>query len=87
MCVEFTNVNKASSKDSYPLQSVDRLVDQSSGCEILCFIEVQSGYNQVPMTWEDEEKTSFVTDLCTFYFKVMSFGLRNAGTTFQRLMD
>lgn len=71
-------------KDSYPLPSVDRLVmDQSSGCEMLSFLDTHLGYNQVPMARRDEEKTSFITKMGTFCFKMIPFGLRNVGVTFQ----
>lgn len=82
MCVDFTILNKACFKDSYPLSSFDRLVDQSSGCKLLSFMDTHSRYNQVPMACEDEEKKSFITEMGTFSFKVMPFGLRNVRTTF-----
>lgn len=87
LCIDFTNLNKACPKDRYLHPSVDRLVDQSSICELLSFMDAHSGYNQVLMAREDEEKTSFVTDLGTFCFRVIPFRLRNTGATFQRLMD
>lgn len=69
-------------KDNYSLPSIDRLVDQSSECELLSFMVAHSGYNQVSLAQEDEEKIYFVTDLGTFCFMVMPFGLRNACATF-----
>lgn len=87
MCVDFTNNNKSCLKDSYPLLSVDHLVDRAPGCELLSFIDTHLGYIQVPMAREDEEETPFIMDMGTFCFKVMPFGLRNEEATFQRLMD
>ena len=78
---------KACPKDSYPLPSIDELVDGASGNELLSMMDAHSGYNQILMHEPDEEKTSFITDSGTFCYRVMPFGLRNAGATFQRLMD
>lgn len=62
MCVDFTDLNKAYPKDSYPLRSVDRLVDGVSGHEVLSFRDAYSGYNQIPMYAPDQEKIAFITE-------------------------
>lgn len=54
---------------------------------MLSFVDAQSGYNQVPMARANDKKITFITELETFCFRVMSFGTRNVGATFQRLMD
>ena len=87
MCVDFTDLNKACPKDSYPLPSIDALVDSASGCKMLSFLDAFSGYNQIKMHPRDESKTTFMTETCTYCYKVMPFGLKNAGATYQRLMD
>jgi len=87
MCVDFTDFNKACPKDSYPLPSIDALVDSASGCKVLSFLDAFSGYNQIKMHPRDESKTAFMTETCSYYYKVMPFGLKNAGATYQRLMD
>ena len=87
MCVDFTDLNKACPKDSYPLPSIDALVDNASGCKMLSFLDTFSGYNQIKMHPRDESKTTFMTETCNYYYKVMPFGLKNAGATYQRLMD
>jgi len=87
MCVDFTDLNKACPKDSYPLPSIDALVDNASGCRLLSFLDAFSGYNQIMMHPRDECKTAFMTELSCFCYKVMPFGLKNAGATYQRLMD
>ena len=87
MCVNFTNLNRASPKDSYPLPRIDTLVDSTARHELLSFMDAFSGYNQIKMKEEDQEKTSFVTSQGLFCYKVMPFGLKNAGTTYQRLMN
>jgi len=87
MCVDFTNLNKASPKDSYPFPSIDALVDSASGCKLLSFLDAFSGYNQIKMHPMDEEKTAFKTERSCYFYKVMPFGLKNAEATYQRLMD
>jgi len=87
MCVDFTDLNKACPKDSYPLPNIDALVDSASGCKLLSFLDAFSGYNQIKMHPMDEEKTSFMTERSCYCYKVMVFRLKNAGATYQRLMD
>jgi len=87
MCVDFTDLNKACPKDSYPLPSIDALVDSAFGCKILSFLDAFSGYNQIKMHPRDESKTAFMTETSNYCYKVMPFGLKNAGATYQRLMD
>ena len=87
MCVDFTDLNKACPKDSYPLPRIDQLVDSTAGHKLLSFMDAFSGYNQIRMDEADQEKTSFITSQGLFCYKVMSFGLKNAGTTYQRLVN
>ena len=85
--MDFTDLNKACPKDSYPLPRVDVLVDSTARHQLLSFMDAFSGYNQIRMCEDDQEKTSFVTSQGLFCYKVMPFGLKNAGATYQRLMD
>ena len=87
MCVDYTDLNKACPRDAYPLPSIDRLVDGAAGHAILSFLVAYSDYNQIPMVDEDKIKTAFITEEANLYYKVMSFGLKNVGATYQRLMD
>ena len=87
MCVDFTDLNKACPKDSYPFPRVDMLVDSTIRHQLLSFMDTFSGYNQIRKHEDDQEKTSFVTSQGLFCYRVMSFGLKNAGTTYQRLMN
>ena len=87
MCVDFTDLNRACPKDSYPLPRIDTLVDSTTRHKLLSFMDAFSGYNQIKMKEEDQEKTSFITSQGLFCYKVMSFGLKNAGATYQRLMN
>ena len=87
MCVDFTNLNRACPKDSYPLPRIDTLVDSTAKHELLSFMDAFSGYNQIKMNEGDQEKTSFVTSQGLFCYKVMSFRLKNTKATYQRLMN
>ena len=87
MCVDFTDLNKAYPKDSYPLPRIDQLVDSTAGHQLLSFMDAFSGYNQIKMDEADQEKTSFITSQGLFCYKVMPFGLKNAGATYQRLVN
>ena len=87
MCIDFTNLNRACPKDSYPLPRIDTMVDSTARHELLSFMDAFSGYNQIRMKEEDQEKTSFITNQGLFCYKVMPFRLKNAGATYQRLMN
>ena len=87
MCIDFTNLNKACPKDSYPLPEIERKIESLEGFKLKCFLDAYKGYHQIRMAKEDEEKTSFHTEQGTFCYVKMSFGLKNVGATYQRLMD
>ena len=87
MCVDFTDLNKACPKDSFPLPRIDQMVDSTSGHDLLSFMDAFSGYNQIMMDEDDQEKTSFITDKGIYYYRAMPFGLKNAGATYQRLVN
>ena len=87
ICVDFTDLNRACHKDSYPLPHIDQLVDSTAGHKLLSFMDAFSGYNQRKMDEVDQEKTSFVTSQGLFCYEVMPFGLKNAGATYQRLVN
>ncbi|KAK0601168.1 hypothetical protein LWI29_021826 [Acer saccharum] len=87
MCVDFTDLNKACPKDSFPLPRIDQLVDATAGHETLSFMDAYSRYNQIKMHRPDEEKIAFTTDQGLYCYIVMPFGLKNAGATYQRLVN
>ncbi|KAL5555767.1 hypothetical protein UlMin_038003 [Ulmus minor] len=87
VCVDFTDLNKACPKDSFPLPRIDQLVDATAGHELLSFMDAYSGYNQIRMHQPDQEHTAFLTDQGLYCYKVMPFGLKNAGATYQRLVN
>jgi hypothetical protein len=86
LCVDFTSLNKACPKDPYPLPRIDQIVDSTAGCDLLCFLDALSGYHQIKMAREDEEKTAFITPCGVYCYVCMPFGPKNMGATFQRLM-
>ena len=87
MCVDFTDLNKACPKDSFPLPRIDQLVDSTAGYRLLTFMDAFSGYNQIKMAEEDQEKTTFITSQGLNCYKVMPFRLKNARATYQRLVN
>ena len=84
LCIDFT---KTCPKDSFPLPKIDLIVEATAGHELLNFMDVFSSYNQISMDPDDQEKTSFVTTQRTYCYRVMPFGLKNAGATYQRLVN
>ena len=86
VCVDFTNLNKACPKDLFPLPRIDQLVDATARHPQMSFLNAFQGYHQIPLAQEDQEKTSFVTPTGNYHYKVMPFGLKNAGSTYQRMM-
>ena len=87
LCIDFTDVNRACPKDSFPLPQIDLIVNATAGPKLLSFMDAFSGYNQISMDPDDQEKPSFVTGQGTYCYHVMPFGLKNAGATYQRLVN
>jgi hypothetical protein len=86
MCVDFTDLNKVCKKDDFPLERVDRIVNDATNSEMLSLLDMFSGYHQIRVRKEDEEKTSFITPFGTFCFVRMLEGMKNAGWTFSRMI-
>ncbi|GJX61940.1 reverse transcriptase domain-containing protein [Tanacetum coccineum] len=86
-CIDFTDINKACPKDCYPLPESDQKVETFSKFRLKCFLDAYKGYHQIQMAEGDEEKTSFFTRKWVFCNRRMPFGLKNAGATYQRLID
>ncbi|KAJ9561561.1 hypothetical protein OSB04_006721 [Centaurea solstitialis] len=87
VCIDFTDLNKVCPKDPFPLPHIDGMIDATTGHELLTFMDAYSGYNQILMHKGDQEKTTFMTDKGIYCYKVMPFGLKNAGSTYQRLVN
>ena len=86
VCVDFTDLNKACPKDPFPMPRIDQLVDATAGHPRMSFLDAFQGYHQIPLALKDQEKTTLVTPTGNYHYKVMSFGLKNVGSTYQRMM-
>ena len=86
MCVDFTDLNKVCPKDPFPIPEIDQLVDATVGYPRMSFLDAFQVYHQIPLALDDQEKTTFVTPIENYHYKVMPFGLKNAGFTYQRMM-
>jgi hypothetical protein len=86
MCIDYTSLNKTCPKDPFPLPRIDQIVDSTSGCDLLCFLDAYSGFHQIPMSREDEENTAFITVDGLFCYVSMPYGLKNVIPTFVRVM-
>jgi hypothetical protein len=84
MCVDYTDLNKHCPKDPFGLPQIDQVIDSTAGCDLLCFLDCYSGYHQIAIKEEDHEKTTFITPFGAYCYTTLSFGLKNAGTTYQR---
>nr|GEY67966.1 reverse transcriptase domain-containing protein [Tanacetum cinerariifolium] len=87
MCVDFTDLNKACPQDCYPLLEIDWKVESLCGYPFKCSLDAYKGYHQIQLAEADEEKTVFHTGQGVYCYTKMPFGLKNAGATYQRLMD
>jgi hypothetical protein len=86
MCIDYTSVNKACPKDPFPLRQIDQIMDFTSGCDLLCFLDAYSGFHQILISREDEEHTTFITVDGLFCYVSMPYGLKNALPTFVHVM-
>nr|XP_016486708.1 PREDICTED: RNA-directed DNA polymerase homolog [Nicotiana tabacum] len=82
VCIDYRRLNKATRKDHFPFPFIDRMLDRLAGHEYYCFLDGYSGYNQIVICPEDQEKTTFTCPYGIFAFKRLSFGLCNAPATF-----
>jgi hypothetical protein len=76
VCVDYTSLNKHYPKDPFPLPRIDQIIDSTAGCARLSFLDAYSGYNQIKLKKEDEEKTAFITLYCVFCYQVIPFSLK-----------
>jgi hypothetical protein len=87
MCVEYTNLNKHCPKDPSGLPRIDQVIDSTAGFDLLFFLDCYSGYHQITIKEEDQEKTAFITPFGAYCYTTMSFGLKNVGATYQRAIQ
>ena len=86
VCVDFMDLNKACPKNPFPMPRIDQQVDATAGHPRMSFLDAFQGYHQIPLALEDQEKTTFVMPTGNYHYKVMPFGPKNAGSTYQRMI-
>ncbi|GJW85556.1 reverse transcriptase domain-containing protein [Tanacetum coccineum] len=86
VCIDYRKLNDATRKDHFPLPFMDQMLERLAGNEYYCFLDGFSGYFQIPIDPQDQEKTTFTCPYGTFAYRRMPFGLCNALGTFQRCM-
>ena len=84
--MDFMDLNKACPKDPFPMPQIDKLVDATVGHPRMSFLDEFQGYHQIPLALDDQKKTAFVTPTGNYYYKVVPFGLKNVGSTYQRMV-
>jgi hypothetical protein len=87
MCVDYTDLNQHCPKDPFGLPRIDQVINSTMGYDLLCFLDCYSGYQQITIMEEDQEKTMFITPFGAYYYMTMSFGLKNTGATYQRAIQ
>jgi hypothetical protein len=87
MCVDYTDLNKHCPKDPFGLPRIDQVVDSTTRCSVLFFLDCYSMYHQISLAKKDKEKTTFITSFGAFCYTSMLFGFKNAGATYQRAIQ
>jgi hypothetical protein len=87
MCVDYTDLNKHCPKDPFGLPRIDQVIDSTAGCDLLCFLDCYSGYHQIAIKEEDQEKIAFITPFGAYCYTTMSFRLKNTDATYQRAIQ
>jgi hypothetical protein len=87
MCIDYTDLNKHCPKDPFPLPRIDQVVDSMAGSVLLCFLDCYSGYHQIALHSDDEDKMTFITPHGIYCYKVMTFGLKNARATYHKAIQ
>jgi hypothetical protein len=87
MCIDYTDLNHHCPKDPFPLSRIDQVIDSTAGNALLCFLDCYSGYHQIDLKVSDQDKTTFIMSHDIYCYKAMTFGLKNAGATYQKAIQ
>jgi hypothetical protein len=85
--MDYTDLNKHCPKDPFALSCIDQVMDSTAGCVLLSFLDCYSSYHQIALKEEDQVKMAFITPFGAYAYSTMSFGLKNAGATYQRAIQ
>jgi hypothetical protein len=87
MCIDYTDLNKHCPKDPFPLPRIDQVADSTARSVLLCFLDCYSGYHQIALHPDNEDKTAFITHHDIYCYKVMTFSLKNGRATYQKAIQ
>jgi hypothetical protein len=87
MCIDYTSLNKICPKDECPLFCICQIIDFTVSCELLSFLDAYSGYHQISLTIDDEEKIAFITPFGIFCYTKLTFSLKSKGATYQKCIQ
>jgi hypothetical protein len=87
MCIDYTDLNRQCPKDPFPLPRIDQVVDCTAGSALLCFLDCYSGYHQKALKVSNQDKMAFITSHGIYCYTAMTFGLKNAGATYQKAIQ
>jgi hypothetical protein len=87
MCIDYTDLNRHCPKDPFPLPRIDQVVDSTVGSVLLCFLDCYLGYHQIALKVSDQDKTTFIMSHGIHCYTAMTFGLKNAGATYQKAIQ
>jgi hypothetical protein len=87
MYVDYTDLNKHCLKDPFALPRIDQVINSTAGCVLLFFLDCYSGYHQIALKEEDQIKMAFITLFGAYAYTTMTFGLKNAGATYQQAIQ
>jgi hypothetical protein len=87
MCMDNTDLSKHCPKDPFALRCIYQVIDSTAGCVLLSFLNCYSGYHQIALKEEDQIKTTFIIPFGAYAYTTISFGLKNAGATYQRAIQ
>jgi hypothetical protein len=85
--MDYTDLNKHCPKDPFALPHIDQVIDSMAGCVLLSFVDYYLGYHQIALKEEDQIKMAFITPFGAYAYTTMTFGLKNAGATYQRAIQ